>query len=46
MGLRFVLANDGTYDYFEHSGANHGYKCYIMGYFNLPFGIIIMTKFG
>jgi CubicO group peptidase (beta-lactamase class C family) len=44
MGLGFVLDNDGSSDYFEHSGDNHGYKCYMMGYNDKPFGIIIMTN--
>ena len=44
MGLGFVLCSDGQNEYFEHSGSNYGYTCYLLGYCNLPFGIIIMTN--
>lgn len=45
MGLGFALGDDGgDLIYFLHRGANEGYKCILVGYYERGQGVVIMTN--
>jgi CubicO group peptidase (beta-lactamase class C family) len=44
IGLGLFLEGSAQDAYFQHGGANAGYRCYMVGYLDRPLAIAIMTN--
>jgi CubicO group peptidase (beta-lactamase class C family) len=44
IALGLFLEGSGDGAYFQHGGANAGYRCYLLGYLDRPIAIAIMTN--
>ena len=44
IGLGVFLEGPNQGGYFQHGGANAGYRCYLLGYLERPLAIAIMTN--